>query len=118
MFGNPEMREDVRLPFRGRRPMTSHRGKNKWPHAVGAPVLHDALNDVGDAGDAAAPDANRHTGAWLKPRGEAAVLELAVRFRTDIGQAKVGEILAKEQQAGRKHQASSGELTGSFISSQ
>jgi hypothetical protein len=85
---------------------------------VVAPVLHDALNDVGDVGDAAAPDANRHTGAGRKPRGEAAVLELAVCLYPDIGQAKVGEMLADEEQAGRKHQASSGEPTMSFISNQ
>jgi hypothetical protein len=41
-----------------------------------------------------------------------------VRLCTDIGQAKVGEILANEEQAGWKHQASSGELTLSFISNQ
>ena len=87
-------------------------------HPVVAPVLHDALDDVGDVGDAAAADADGHAGAGLKPRGEAAVLELAARLGTDIGQAEVGEILADEEQAGRKHQASSGEPTLSFISNQ
>src|SRR5260221_5302590 len=112
------MREDVRLSFRGRRPMTAHRGKNKWPDPAAAPVPHDALNDVGDVGDAAAPDANRHTGAGLEPGGEAAALELAVRLCTDIGQPKIREILANEEQAGGEHQGSSGELTVSFITHQ
>src|SRR5258708_5446304 len=112
------MREDVCLSFRSRSSMTSHRRKDKWPHPVVAPVLHDALNDVCDVGDAAAPDANRHAGAGLKPRGEVAVLELAVRLGPDIGQAKVREILANEEQAGWQHQASPGELTLSFISNQ
>ena len=83
-----------------------------------APVLHDALDDAGDIGDAAAADANRHTGAGLKPRREAALFELAVRLRTDIGQAEVWEILADEEKTGWKHQVSSGERTCSFISNQ
>ena len=81
-----------------------------------APVLHDAVGDLGDVGDAAAPHANRHAGAGLEPRREAAVLELAPGFCTDIGQAEVREILADEEQAGRHHQVSSREPTLSFIS--
>ena len=104
LFGNPETSEDVRLSLGRRRTMTSHRGENKWRHPVVAPVLHDALDDGRDVGDAAAADADRHAGAGPKPRREAAVLELAARLCTDIGQAAVRKILANEEQAGRKHQ--------------
>ena len=83
-----------------------------------APVLHDALDDDRDIGDAAAPDTDRHAGAALKPRREAAEFELSARFCTDIGQAAVRKILADEKQTGRKHQASSGALTFSFINNQ
>ena len=59
----------------------------------------------------------------LETRRERLVLnkaapDLAVRLCTDIGEATFGEILADEEQTGRKHQASSGELTVSFISNQ
>ena len=86
--------------------MTSHRGKNKWRHPVSAPVLHGALDDGRDVGDAAAADADRHASARPKPRREAAALELVARLASDIAQTQVGEILTNDEQAGRKHQAS------------
>ena len=68
-------------------------------------VLHDALDDGGDVGDAATSDADGHAGAGLKARREAALLEPCARLGTDVGKAEVGEILADEQQSGGKHQA-------------
>jgi hypothetical protein len=103
LLGNPEMREDVRLSFRGRGTMASHRGKNEWRHSVAAPVLNDALDDRGDVGDATAPDANRDTGAGLKPGREAALFELAARLGPDVGQPEIREVLTDQEQAGRKH---------------
>ena len=83
--------------------MTSHRGKNKWQHSVSGPVLHRALDDGGDIGDAAATDADCHPGAWPEPRREPAALELLARLATDIAKAEVGEVLASDEQAGWKH---------------
>jgi hypothetical protein len=117
LFGNPEMSEDLCLTLRSRSTMTSHCGKDEWRHPLSAPVLHGALDDVRDIGDAAAPDADGHASAGLKPRRESAALELVARFGTDIGQTEVREILTNDEQAGGKHQAS-GELTVSFISNQ
>src|SRR5438874_6003196 len=100
------MREDVRLSLRGRRTVTSHCRKNHWRHPVSAPVLHHAVDDDRDIGDAAAPDADCDASARSKTRREVAVLELAVRLCTNIGQAEVREILANHEQARWKHQAS------------
>jgi len=98
--------------------MTSHRGKNKWRHRVSAPVLHDAVDDGRDIGDAAASNADGDASAGPKPRREVAAIELVARLYPDIANAEVREILANDEQAGWKHQASSGRLTLSFISNQ
>lgn len=98
--------------------MTSHRGNNEGRHCVSAPVLHGALDDGCDVGDAATPDADSHASAGPEPRREPAALELVARLCTDIRQAQVRKILTNDEQAGRKHQASSGELTVPFISNQ
>ena len=79
--------------------MASHRRKDKWRDPVVAPVLHDALDDGRDVGNAPAPDTNRHPGAGLKTRSEAALLELTARLCTDIGQAEVRETLADKEQS-------------------
>ena len=118
LFGNPKMSEDFRLSLRSRSTMTSHRGKNKWRHRVSAPVLHDAVDDGRDIGDAAASNADGDASAGPKPRREVAAIELVARLYPDIANAEVREILANDEQAGWKHQASSGRLTLSFISNQ
>jgi len=97
------MSEDLRLSLGGRRTMTSHRGKNKRRHPVSAPILHRALDDGGDIGDAAASDADCHPGAGPEPRREPAALELLACLATDIANAEVGEVLAGDEQAGWKH---------------
>jgi hypothetical protein len=68
---------------------------------VSAPVLHGALDDVRDVGNAAAPDADGHASAGRKPRRESAAPELAAGLGTDIGQTAVREILTDDEQAGR-----------------
>jgi hypothetical protein len=98
--------------------MTSHRWKHKWQHSPSAPVLHGALDDGRDIGDATAADADCHSHAGPKPSRESAVLELLARFAADIAEAKVGEVLAGDEQSRRKHQASSARPTLSFIKNQ
>ena len=51
--------------------------------------LNGGLDDGGDVGNPAAPDANRDAGARLKVRGKAAVFELSLRLRTDVGEPEV-----------------------------
>ncbi len=112
------MSEDLRLSFRSRSTMTSHRGKHKCQHAPTTPVLHGALDDGRDIGDATAADADCHSSAGPKPLRESAVLELLPRLAADIAEAKVGEVLAGDQPSRRKHQASSARPTLSFIKNQ
>ena len=83
--------------------MTSHRGKHKWRHSPSAPVLHGALDDGRDIRDATAADADCHSSAGPKPGRESALLELLARLAADIAEAKVGEVLAGDEQAGWKH---------------
>ena len=86
------MSEDLRLSLGSRSTMTSHRGKNKRRHPARGPVLHRALDDGGDIGDAAASDADCHTSAGRELRREPAPLELLARLASDIAKAEVGEV--------------------------
>src|SRR5262245_59943745 len=83
--------------------MTAHRGKDKRRHPVIAPVPHDGLDDRGDVGDAAAPDANREPRAAGKPRREPAALQPDARLGPNVDQPTIGKILADEEHAGGKH---------------
>ena len=97
--------------------MTAHRRKDKWRHPARAPVLHDALDDRRDIGDAAAPDADGHASARPKPRRELAVLQLLACLASDIAKAQVGEVLASDEQAGWEHQAPVAGIMNGFGSS-
>ena len=79
---------------------------------MSVPILHRAVDDGGDVGDATAADADGQACTWTKPRREAAVVELVPCLSRDVAKAAVRKILADEKEARRKHQ---GECQGQIV---
>jgi len=83
--------------------VTPHRGEEERAHAQLLPVPDDVVHDGRDIVNAAAADADRNPRSGLQLRGKGTSAKLLAHFGSNIGNAAIGKVLAKNEQAGELH---------------